>query len=187
MKKTLVLISAMLLLLIPTVAFAEAEDVTPTPAPATATPTPAAATPVPSTRPKTTLTPEQKALREEIVTDRQSLKTLQTQANTLAQENKNLGQQVRTSLQAVKAGTKPPTSPERIAELLQTLKDLRDSIKATDGQVRENVQSARTSITAKDFAAAKTSLDQAITVLESRIALKQQVNTTLRELVSLLG
>jgi len=180
MKKTLVLIGALLLLLIPTIAFAEGETATPTPAPATSTP-------APSAQPRTTLTPEQKALRDAFTVSRQTLKTLQTQANTLSQENKTLGQQVRTGLQAVKAGTKTPTSPERIAELLQTLKQLRESIKATDGQVREHVQAARTSVAAKDFAAAKASIDEAISVLESRIALKQQVNTALKELVSLLG
>lgn len=179
MKKTLVLIGALLLLMIPTVALAETEA-TPTPAPATSTP-------APSAQPRTTLTPEQKALREELAASRQTLKTLQTQANTLSQENKTLGQQVKTGLQAVKAGTKTPTSPERIAELLQTLKQLRASIQATEGQVKQNVQAARTSIAAKDFAAAKTSIDQAISVLESRIALKQQVNTALKELVALLG
>ena len=179
MKKTLVVIGALLLLMIPTVALAETEA-TPTPAPATSTP-------APSAQPRTTLTPEQKALRDEIAASRQTLKTLQTQANTLSQENKTLGQQVKTGLQAVKAGTKTPTSPERIAELLQTLKQLRASIQATDGQVKQNVQAARTSIAAKDFAAAKTSIDQAISVLESRIALKQQVNTALKELVALLG
>ena len=180
MKKTLVLFGALLLLLIPTVALAEAEDATPTPATATSTP-------APSARPKTTLTPEEKALREEIAARRQTLKTLHTQANALTRENKTLGQQVRTGLQAVKAGTKTPTSPERIAELQQTLEQLRESIKATEGQVRENVQAAHTSIAAKDFATAKTSLNQAISVLESRITLKQQVNTTLKELISLLG
>ena len=179
MKKTLVVIGALLLLMIPTVALAETEA-TPTPAPATSTP-------APSAQPRTTLTPEQKALRDEIAASRQTLKTLQTQANTLSQENKTLGQQVKTGLQAVKAGTKTPTSPERIAELLQTLKQLRASIQATEGQVKQNVQAARTSIAAKDFAAAKTSIDQAISVLESRIALKQQVNTALKELVATLG
>lgn len=180
MKKTLILLGALLLLLIPTVALAEGETATPTPTPATSTP-------APSTSPRTTLTPEEKALREEAAASRQTLKTLQTQANALSQENKTLGGQVRVGLQAVKAGTKTPTSPERIAELVQMLKQLRESIKATDGQVRVNVQAARASITAKDFTAAKTSLDQAISVLESRIALKQQVNTALKELVSLLG
>jgi hypothetical protein len=179
MKKALALIGALLLLLIPTVAFAETEA-TPTPASATSTP-------APSARPRTTLTPEQKALREEFASARQTLKTLQTQANALSQENKTLGAQVRTGLQAVKAGTKTPASPERIAELLKTLKQLRESIKATDGQVRASMQAARTSIAAKDFAAAKTSVDQAISVMESRIALKQQVNTALKELVALLG
>jgi len=179
MKKTLALIGALLLLMIPTVALAETEA-TPTPAPATSTP-------APSAQPRTTLTPEQKALRDEIAASRQTLKTLQTQANALSQENKTLGQQVKTGLQAVKAGTKTPTSPERIAELLQTLKQLRASIQATDGQVKQNVQAARTSVAAKDFAAAKTSIDQAISVLESRIVLKQQVNTALKELVALLG
>jgi phage shock protein A len=90
-------------------------------------------------------------------------------------------------LQAVKAGTKTITSPDRVKELLQTLKQLRDSIKATEGQVRQSMQSARTSALAKDFAAAKTSVEQAISVVESRIALKQQVNTALKELVTLLG
>ena len=180
MKKTLVLIGALLLLLIPAIALAEGETATPTPAPATSTPAPSAS-------PRTTLSPEEKALREEIAADRQTLRTLQSQANALSQENKTLGGQVRTGLQAVKAGTKTPTSPERIAELLQTLKQLRESISATEGQVRSNVQAARTSIAAKDFAAAKTSLDQAVSVLESRIALKQQVNTALQELVGLLG
>ena len=176
MKKLLVLIGTFLLLLIPTVALAEGE-----------TPTPATSTPAPSARPRTTLTPEEKALREEIAADRQTLKTLQTQANALTQENKTLGGQVRTGLQAVKAGTKTPASPERISELLQTLKQLRESIETTQGQVRVNVQAARTSIAARDFAAAKTSLDQAISVLESRIALKQQVNAALKELAGLLG
>jgi len=180
MKKTLVLLGALLLLLIPTVALAEAETATPTPAPATSTP-------APSARPRTTLTPEEKALREEVSASRQTLKTLQTQANALTQENKALGLQVKTGLLAVKAGTKTPTSPERIAELTQTLKQLKDSIQATEGQVRQNMLAARTSILAKDFAAAKTSLDQAISVLESRITLKQQVNTALKELVTLLG
>ena len=180
MKKTLVLVGALMLLLIPTVALAETGDATPTPVPATTTP-------APSARPRTTLTPEQKALREEIAADRQTLKTLQTQANALSQENKTLGVQVKTALQAVKAGTKTPTSPERIEQLLQTLKQQRDSIKATDGQVRSNMLAARSSIAVKDFAAAKTSLDKAISVLESRIAIKQQVNATLKELVSLLG
>jgi len=179
MKKTLVLLGALLLLTIPTVALAETEA-TPTPAPATSTP-------APSAQPRATLTPEEKALREDIATSRQTLKTLQTQANALTQENKTLGQQVKTGLQAVKAGTKTPTSPERIAELLQTLKELRASIQATDGQVKQSMQAARTSITARDFAAAKTSIDQAISVLESRIAMKQQVNTALKELVTLLG
>ena len=180
MKKTLVLIGALLLLLIPTVALAAGETDAPTPTPVTATP-------APSARPKTTLTPEQKTLREEIKTDRQTLKTLHTQANTLTQENKTLSQQVKTGLQAVKAGTKTPTSPERIAELQQTLKQLRDLIQGSNGQVKQNMQSVRASITAKDFAAAKTSLDQAISVLEARIALKQQVNTALTELIGLLG
>lgn len=180
MKKTLVILGALLLLMIPTVALAEAEDTTPIPAPVTSTPAPTA-------RPRTTLTPEEKALREEIAADRQTLKSLRTQASTLSQENKTLGQQVKTGLQAVKAGTKTPTSPERIEVLLQTLKGLKESIQATEGQVKENTQAARTSIAAKDFAAAKTSVDQAIAVLESRIALKQQVNTALKELVTLLG
>ena len=169
-----------MLLLIPTAALAEAADATPTPAPATATP-------APSTRPRATLSPEEKTLREEIAAERQTLKTLQTQANALSQENKTLGVQVKTALQAVKAGTKTPSSPERIAQLLQTLKEQRDSIKATDGQVRSNTLAARSSIVARDFAAAKTSLDQAISVLQSRIAIKQQVNATLKELLSLLG
>ena len=180
MKKTLFLLGALMLLLIPTVALAEEGDATPTPTPATATP-------APSARPKATLSPEQKALREEIAADRQTLKTLQAQANALSQENKTLGVQAKTALLAVKAGTKTPTSPERIAQLLQTLKQQRESIKATDGQVRANTQAAHTSITARDFSAAKTSLDQAISVLESRIALKQQVNATLKELAILLG
>ena len=180
MKKTLFLIGALMLLLIPTAALAETTDATPTPTPATATP-------APSAQPKTTLSPEEKALRDEIAADRQTLKTLQTQANALSQENKTLGVQAKTALLAVKAGTKTPTSPERIAQLLQTLKQLKDSIKATDGQVRSNMLASRSSILAKDFAAAKTSLDQAISVLEARIAIKQQVNATLKELVSLLG
>jgi flagellar hook-associated protein FlgK len=162
------------------VALAEAEE-------ATSTPTTATSTPAPSTPPRTTLTPEEKALRGEIAAGRQTLKTLHTQANTLSQENKTLNQQVRTGLKAVKAGTKTPTSTERIAELVQTLDQLRESINATDGQVKQNMQDAHTSIAAKDFAAAKTSVDQAISVLESRIALKQKVNTALKELVTLLG
>jgi uncharacterized phage infection (PIP) family protein YhgE len=177
MKKTLLTLGLLLMLVLPTAALAEGEAATPTPA----------ATPAPSARPRATLTPEEKALREEIATSRQTLKTLRTQAETLSQENKTLGQQVKTGLQAVKAGTKTPTSPERIAELLPTLKQLRDSIKATEGQVREDMQAARASIAAKDFTAAKASIDEAITVLESRIALKQQVNATLKELVGLLG
>ena len=180
MKKTLLWIGALILLLIPTVALAEAGDATPTPVPATATP-------APSARPRATMSPEEKALREEIAADRQTLKTLQTQANALSQENKTLGAQVKTALQAVKAGTKTPTSPERIVQLLQTLKQQRDSIKATDGQVRSSMLAARSSIAARDFAAAKTSLDQAISVLEARIAIKQQVNATLKELLALLG
>jgi len=180
MKKTLFLIGALMLLLIPTAALAEAADATPTPVPATATP-------APSAQPKATLSPEEKALRDEIAADRQTLKTLQTQANALSQENKTLGVQAKTALLAVKAGTKTPTSPERIAQLLQILKQQKDSIKATDGQVRSNMLASRSSILAKDFAAAKTSLDQAISVLEARIAIKQQVNATLKELVSLLG
>lgn len=180
MKKTMVLLGALLLLMIPTVALAEAETTIPTPAPTTSTPAPKA-------RPRTTLTPEEKTLREEVAASRQTLKTLQTQANTLTQENKTLSQQVKTGLQAVKAGTKTPTSPERIEELLQTLKGLKESIQATDGQVKENMQAERTSIATKDFAAAKTSVDKAIAILESRIALKQQVNTALKELVTLLG
>jgi len=179
MKKTLVLLGALLLLMIPTVALAEAET-TPTPVPATATPAPQA-------RPRTTLTPEEKTLREELAASRQNLKTLQTQANTLSQENKTLRQQVKTGLQAVKAGTKTPTSPERIEELLQTLKGLKETKQMSEGQVKENMQAARTSIAAKDFAAAKTSIDKAITILESRIAIKQQINTALKELVTLLG
>ena len=95
MKKALALFGALLLLLIPTVAFAETE--------ATPTPVPATSTPAPSAQPRTTLTPEQKALREELAAARQTLKTLQTQANALSQENKTLGAQVRTGLQAVKA------------------------------------------------------------------------------------
>lgn len=179
MKKALALFGALLLLLIPTVAFAESE--------ATPTPVPATSTPAPSARPRATLTPEQKALREELAAARQTLKNLQTQANALSQENKTLGAQVRAGLQAVKAGTKTPTSPERIAELLKTLKQLRESIKATDGQVRTSMQAARASIAAKDFAAAKTSVEQAISLMETRVSLKQQVNTALKELVSLLG
>ena len=72
-------------------------------------------------------------------------------------------------------------------ELLQTLKQLRESIKATQGQVRQLMLSARASLAAKDFTAAKTAVEQSTTVLESRIALKQQVNTALKELVTLLG
>jgi hypothetical protein len=180
MKKTLVLLGALLLFMIPTVALAEAET-TPTPAPA------ATATSAPQARPRTTLTPEEKTLREELAASRQNLKTLQTQANTLSQENKTLRQQVKTGLQAVKAGTKTPTSPERIEELLQTLKGLKETKQTTEGQVKENMQTARASIAAKDFAAAKTSIDKAITILESRIAIKQQINTALKEQVMLLG
>jgi len=180
MKKTLVILGIFLLLMIPTAALAETEAATPAPAAVTATP-------APSARPRTTLTPEQKALREEISASRQQLKTLQTQANTLSQENKSLGLQVKAGLQAVKAGTKTPTSPERIAELVQTLKQLRESMQTTEGQVRQNMQAARASTFAKDFAAAKTLIDQAISVLESRIALKQQVNDALKELLPLLG
>jgi len=179
MKKTLLLLGILLMLMVPTVALAEGEQ-------STATPT-AQATPAPTAKPRTTLTPEEKTLRAEMVTSRQALRTLQTQANALTQENKTLGAQVRAGLQTVKDGTKTPSSPERIEELLASLKQLRESLKATDGQVKEKMQAARTSIAAKDFAAAKTSIDGAITVLESRIALKQQVNTALKELAGLLG
>lgn len=179
MKKTLLLLGLLLMLMVPTIALAEGEE-------ATATPT-ATATPAPTAKPRATLTPEEKALRDEMTASRQTLRTLQTQANALTQENKTLGAQVKAGLQAVKAGTKTPSSPERIEELLATLKQLRESIKATDGQVKEKMQAARTSIAARDFAAAKASIDGAITVLESRIALKQQVNTALKELVGLLG
>ena len=78
-------------------------------------------------------------------------------------------------------------SSDLIEELLQTLKQLRESIKATQGQVRQLMLSARASLAAKDFTAAKTAVEQSTTVLESRIALKQQVNTALKELVTLLG
>ena len=176
MKKTLALLGLLLMLMLPTVALAEGEAATPTPA-----------TPTTSARTKPALTPEEKALREGIAASRQTLKTLRTQANTLTQENKALGLQVKTGLKAVKDGTKTPTSPERIAELIPQLKAIRDSIKATEGQVREHMQSARASIAAKDFTAAKASIDEAIKVEESRIALKQQVNATLKELVGLLG
>ncbi|MDP3448226.1 MAG: hypothetical protein Q8S22_09240 [Eubacteriales bacterium] len=180
MKKTLVFLGALLLLMIPTVALAETEGTTPTPAPATTTL-------APTVRPRTMLTPEEQALRAEIAEGRQTLKTLQAQATALSQENKALGQQVKAGLQAVKTGTNTPALPERIAELLETLKQLRASMEATSGQVRQSMQASRASIAAKDFAAAKTSVNQAISVLESRIALKQQVNTALKELVALLG
>ena len=177
MKKTLLLLGTLLMLMVPTIALAEGEQATPT----------ATATPAPSAKPRATLTPEEKALRDEMAASRQTLRTLQTQANALTQENKTLGLQVKTGLQAVKAGTKTPSSPERIAELIASLKQIRESIKATDGQVKQQMQAAHASIVAKDFAAAKTSIDGAITVLESRIALKQQVNTALKELAGLLG
>jgi hypothetical protein len=180
MKRILAYLCGILLLALPATALAETAQPTPTPAPVSATASPE--------QPKPTLSPEEKALRASLTAAKRQVTLLEKQIGLQAKANSALSKQISRALKQVKAGTKTISAEAeaRIRELGTTIKTLRDAEKSTNGQAKQYLSDARASVAKKDFTAANTAVNQAITVLQGRLKTQQDINTALKEQASLL-
>ena len=178
MKRILAYLCGILLLALPATALAETAQPTPTPAPVTAT----------AAQPKPTLSPEEKALRASLTAAKRQVTLLEKQIGLQAKANTALGKQITRALKQVKAGTKTISAEAdaRIRELGATLKTLRDTEQSTNGQAKQYLSDMRASVAKKDFTAANTAVNKAITVLQGRLKTQQDINAALKEQASLL-
>ncbi len=135
----------------------------------------------------------QKATQQEfkaaLDTSRKLLKETQAKVKSVSEENKTLSKQVQTTLNAIKDGSKTVSSEtlEKVKELTDKVKQLRTTNEETKGQIKEIMVGARASQSDKDFAAAKAAVNNAVSIMEARLGIKQQLNSVLKELVALLG
>ncbi len=180
MKRLLAYLCGILLLTLPATALAETEQPTPTPASVSATTSPETAKP--------TLSPADKALRAALAAAKRQVTQLERQISLQARANTTLGKQIARALKQVKAGTKTISAEAdaRIRELGTTIKTLRDAEKSTNGQAKQYLSDSRASAAKGDYTAATASVNQAITVLQTRLKTQQDINAALKEQASLL-
>lgn len=180
MKRIFASLCGLMLLAMPVTALAETEQPTPTPVPVTSTAAP--------TQPKPTLSPEEKALRAAFAAVKRQATLLEKQIGLQAKANTTLTKQIGRALKQVKAGTKTISAEAdaRIRELDTTIKALRDAEKATNGQAKQLLSSARASAAKGDYTAATASANQAITVLQGRLKTQQEINAARNEQAILL-
>ena len=178
MKRILAYLCGILLLTAPVTALAETAQPTPTPAPVSAT----------AAQPKPTLSPEEKALRASLTAAKRQVTLLEKQIGLQAKTNTALSKQIARALKQVKAGTKTISAEAdaRIRELGTTIKTLRDAEKSTNGQAKQYLSDSRASAAKGDYTAATASVNQAITVLQTRLKTQQDINAALKEQASLL-